>query len=191
MRLSEHHPRPEIGGELSEFRVGNIVCLEVRDRESNDMDTSEDMAPSPLKRQPSTYGFSPINFTTTEYYIVAHRYKRTVVQKDNVTVSDSNRSVKFDMMVLLPIVQTSNPGNGILTWLLDAAGWIRTAEDFSPLYAITKASVVGNLEESHHLYERFSTISFTESGSDDDKLTVFESNDLIIVNIDRIYIPFA
>lgn len=178
LRLREQHPQPEIGRELSEFRVGNIVCLEV---ESN----NKDMVPSLLKRQPSTYGFTPINFSTAEYYIVAHRYKRTVAQKD------SDKSVKFDMMVLLPIVQTSNPGNGILTWLLDAAGWIRTAEDFSPLYAITKASVVGNLEKSHHLYERFSTISFTENGSDDDKLTVFESNDLIIVNTDRIYIPFA
>jgi hypothetical protein len=176
------HPCPEIEQSLLKLQVGSIVRIDVDVVEEHRM--SGISPPSMLKRQASSYGFTRLEFIRNEYYIVAHRYIR------NIKCSDLN-IVELNMLVLLPMCQTKNPGNAILTWLIDTAGWIRTAEDYGQDRPITGVKVIGMLPSDHKLTQKFYDIGFDSNGDSTTGTNTFESNDLCLVNTDRVFIPFA
>lgn len=181
------HPCPEIVSKpLQKLRIGDIV----RFNTDQEVVNLHDIAPLQLRRQASTYGFSQIEFRRNEYYIVAHRYMRDVELHSKTTIKTT---VELNMLVMLPLCHAGeNKVSAILTWLVDSAGWIRTAEDFSKERAITGVKVIGTIYNQHPLIAQFNNIGFNRDGEClDGKLSVFESNCNSLINISKILIPFA
>jgi len=178
------HSHPDVVERLAGLTIGDIVRLSV------DIPVSDRLE---LRRCASTYGLMDAHFRRNQYYIIAHAYTRKISVSGNVIASSSvKETAELKMLVALPMENHGSNSDTILTWLVDTAGWIRCAEDFSISDEISSIVVIGKLQPEHPLYPELLKVSFTESGDVvAGASSVFTSNDFELIQSKHIMIPYA
>jgi hypothetical protein len=181
------HSNPEVADKLQQLDVGDIVRIDIEEIQEivfdSDLIGGMVRAHPILQRQASTYGLTQIMFNKNENYIVANRYNRNVGGKE------------LNMIILFPLLHADNKNNenndGILTWLIDSAGWIRIAEDFGIIHNITNVTVINKIPINCPIYIKLNEIEINKDGVNKDSgSTIFYSNNECI-QYKSIHIPFA